>query len=218
MATTLTLPSTFDLDERGAADDTDDTTPPERPTRPRWRAWAVNAVWLAGLVALAVAVWPTTLGGRFNLTIVSGTSMEPTYHTGDLALVRRTDDIAVGDVIVYAVPAGEPGEGRHVIHRVVGGDATGGWITRGDNRDTPDIWRPRADDIVGTVRGIVPQGGAWLLRVLSPMGVGVAVAIAVVWVFWPRDEGDRVDDPDLGVQATQAGPDAEPGGLERENG
>jgi signal peptidase len=205
MATTVTLPSAFDLDETGADDDAGDTTGPERPGRARWRSWAVNAVWLTAMVALAVAVWPTTLGGRFNVTIVSGTSMEPTYHTGDLALVRRTDDIAVGDVIVYAVPAGEPGDGRHVIHRVVGGDARSGWITRGDNRDTPDIWRPRADDIVGTVRGIVPQGGTWLLKVLSPMGVGVAVAIAVVWVFWPRDAADGE-------------PDGDAGGLERENG
>jgi signal peptidase len=209
MATTLARPSTFDRNETGADDDAADTTGPERPGRARWRSWAVNAVWLAGLVALAVAVWPTTLGGRFNVTIVSGTSMEPTYHTGDLALVRRTGDIAVGDVIVYAVPAGQPGEGRHVVHRVVGGDAASGWITRGDNRDTPDIWRPRADDIVGTVRGLIPQGGSWLMKVLSPIGLGAGVAIAVIWVFWPRDDEGRVDEPDS---------DADPAGLERENG
>jgi hypothetical protein len=96
-----------------------------------------------------------------------------------------------------------------VIHRVVGGDATDGWITRGDNRDTPDIWRPRAGDIVGTVRGIVPQGGTWLMKGLSPIGLGAGVAIAVLWAFWPRDDPDGVEHPD---------PDAEPGGLERENG
>jgi signal peptidase I len=157
----------------------------------RWTGWALTGAWAAALLALAWLVWPTTLGGRTSVTIVSGSSMEPTYHTGDLALVRRTDEIAVGDVIVYAVPAGEPGEGRHVIHRVVGGSAADGWITRGDNRDRPDIWRPRTTDIVGTVRALVPQGGTWVLRALSPAGLGIAVTILFTWVFWPRDENDE---------------------------
>jgi signal peptidase len=138
------------------------------------------------LVVLAVLVWPSTLGGATSATIVAGTSMEPTYHTGDLALVRRTDDVAVGDVIVYAVPAGEPGEGRHVIHRVIGGDPVAGWVTQGDNRDRPDIWHPRRTDVVGTVRGVVPQAGTWALRALSPVGLGVAAALLFLWALWPR--------------------------------
>jgi signal peptidase I len=119
--------------------------------------------------------------------------MEPTYHTGDLALVRRTDDVAIGDVLVYRVPAGEPGEGRHVIHRVIGGDPVDGWVTQGDNRDRPDLWHPRRGDVIGTVRTVVPQAGTWALRALSPAGLGAAAAILALWALWPRSREDRDD-------------------------
>ena len=168
--------------------------PPSR--RARGEGWALTLVWISVLAALAVVVWPTTLGGRTSVTIVSGSSMEPTYHTGDLALVRKVDDLAVGDVIVYTVPAGEPGEGRNVIHRVIGGSAAEGWRTQGDNRETPDIWRPRPEDVVGTVRAIVPEGGTWVLRAISPAGLGLVVALLAMWVLWPRrrsDEGPEHD-------------------------
>jgi signal peptidase len=168
-----------------------DATDPQSPARPVRSAVEVLfwMAWLGAFVVLAVLVWPVTLGGATSLTVVSGTSKEPTYHTGDLAVVRRSGDIAVGDVIVYTVPRGEPGEGRRVIHRVIGGDPVAGFVTRGDNRDTPDMWRPRAADVVGTVRAIVPQGGTWALRAFSPIGLGLVAAVLLVWVLWPSIAG-----------------------------
>jgi signal peptidase I len=169
------------------------------PAEPAWPGWLLTAGWVAALAALAWLLWPVPLGGLATVTIVSGSSMEPTYHTGDLALVRRTGDIAAGDVIVYRVPAGEPGEGRHVIHRVIGGDAAGGWVTRGENRDTPDIWRPRPTDVLGTVRGTIPQGGTLALQALSPLGLGLGIAVLFLWALWPSapdaagTTGDRED-------------------------
>jgi signal peptidase len=151
------------------------------------------AVWLGAFGVLAFVVWPTTLGGATSFTIVSGVSMEPTYHSGDLAVVRRADDIAVGDVIVYRVPPGQPGEGRRVIHRVTGGDGTAGYVTQGDNRSTPDLWHPRRDDVLGRVQLQVPQFGTWALRLLSPVGLGIAAAALFLWVVWPRTDGDPDD-------------------------
>jgi signal peptidase len=165
-----------------------------RRARREWSDRVLTAAFVVVLAALALIVWPTTLGGRTSVTVISGSSMEPTYHTGDLALVRRTDTIGPGDVIVYRVPAGEPGEGRHVIHRVTGGDAATGWTTRGDNRDTPDIWRPGDADVVGTVVALVPQGGTWVLRALSPAGLGAVVAALAAWVLWPRSDEAGADD------------------------
>jgi signal peptidase len=154
------------------------------------------AVWLLAFAALAVLVWPTTLGGATSVTVVAGTSMEPTYHTGDAVIVRRGDDPVVGDVIVYAVPAGEAGEGRNVIHRVVGGDADHGFVTRGDNRPSDDPWHPRRDDVAGVVRLLVPQAGGLALHLLSPPALGLVAAGLFAWVAWPRrsEPGDG-DDP-----------------------
>ena len=55
------------------------------------------------LVILAILVWPTSLGGCTTMTVVSGHSMEPTFHTGDL-VVARCGTPAVGDIVIYQPP------------------------------------------------------------------------------------------------------------------
>ena len=97
--------------------------------------------------------WPSTLGGCTTLTIVSGHSMEPTYDTGDL-VVSRCGVPEVGDVVVYTPP--DLPEGR-IIHRVVDGDASAGWLIRGDNNDFYDPWRPHVEDVLGIARIHLPQ-------------------------------------------------------------
>lgn len=125
---------------------------------------------LLGLVltALAVAAWfvvlrPTALGGPASYIFVSGTSMQPTLVTGDLVVLQRADEYANGDVIAFAIPEGEPGAGAFVIHRIVGGSATDGFVMQGDNKPGPDDWRPTSDLI---------QGRLWL----HLSGVGSVIA------------------------------------------
>ena len=59
----------------------------------------------------AVLLWPAPLGGVVGLTVVSGHSMEPTYHSGDLVITARQPSYAAGDIVSYVVPAGEFGGG-----------------------------------------------------------------------------------------------------------
>ncbi|MER3397507.1 MAG: hypothetical protein C4316_03050, partial [Chloroflexota bacterium] len=80
---------------------------------------------------------PGFLGGPAGYIIVSGPSMEPTLYEKDLAVVLAQDEYALGDVVAFRV------EGGIVIHRIVGGDPQAGYITRGDNRESPDMWRPK---------------------------------------------------------------------------
>ncbi len=69
----------------------------------------------AGSIALVVLIclfWahflrPESLGGRAGYVLVSGQSMEPRYHTGDLVLVHRHASYRVGQVIAYRVPKGD---------------------------------------------------------------------------------------------------------------
>jgi signal peptidase len=165
------------------------------------RSWA-SSVLLAGLAWL---VWPTSLGGEATFLMVSGTSMEPGMHTGDLALVRErdVDEYGIGDVVGFRVPAGHAGEGSVVIHRIVGGDASNGFETQGDNRDLPDTWRPTADDIVGERYVLVPGAGTWLARLRNPLPLAyLAGAMTLVAMLLPtrqdrkrRREGDAAVDP-----------------------
>ena len=87
-------------------------------------------------------VLPILRGEPSRLVIVSGHSMDPTFHTGDLVLAWPSDDYQVGDVAPYRVPEGEPGAGGLVIHRIVGGDGELGFVMQGDNNPAPDIWMP----------------------------------------------------------------------------
>ena len=73
---------------------------------------------LAAIVACALLVWPGFLHGGTAYVIVSGNSMDPTLHGGDLVLTVRHSSYDVGDVVAYRIPEGQPGAGVLVIHRI----------------------------------------------------------------------------------------------------
>src|SRR5215471_19442388 len=107
---------------------------------------------LAQLALLVVLLWfclPQALGGRADWVLVSGTSMLPNLHTGDLVLVERRSGYHVGEVVAYRVPRGQVGAGYVVIHRIVGGNGRTGWRMKGDNRTAPDLWNPTNRDVIG---------------------------------------------------------------------
>jgi signal peptidase len=153
-----------------------------RSVRPLRIAAGVLVVGLAA--AWFVLVRPQSLGGSAEYVIVSGRSMEPTLQDTDLVVARRQATYRHGDVVVYHVPHGDPGEGALVIHRIVGGSAARGYLTRGDNREGNDQWRPTDTDVVGRVQLTVPHGGRVLGFLLSELGVAllaglVAFAVAL---------------------------------------
>ena len=61
--------------------------------------------------AALVLVVPILRGEPSRLLIVSGHSMDPTFHTGDLVLAWPGSGYDVGDIAPYRVPEGEPGAG-----------------------------------------------------------------------------------------------------------
>jgi signal peptidase len=152
--------------------------------------------WLGTAAVVAVLVWfgwPSTLGGCTTLTIVSGLSMEPTYSTGDL-VVSRCGVPDEGDVVVYSPP--DATDGR-IIHRVVGGDATDGWIIQGDNNDFLDPWRPHAQDVLGIARLHVPGLGKVATVLLDPWTWASLIVVAGGVLLWPgRPDDDPEPDPD----------------------
>jgi len=183
--------------------------------RLRQLSWAGS--WVL-LVAAMVLAWPIQLGGLTGYTIVAGNSMNPTYHTGDLLITRPQDHYHRGQIVVYSVPMGAPGAGYRVVHRLVGGAGLGGgpgWVTKGDNNPSVDIWNPHDSDVNGVVVFTVVKAGFVLRQVRNPLLYAVLGALIIGWLLWPtpdrRDAGDDVPGPDLDL-----GPDAEappPGGV-----
>jgi signal peptidase len=146
------------------------------------RAWSVLSVGLVvgACVFWALALRPQSLGGPAGYVLVSGHSMLPRYHTGDLVLVERHSSYHVGQVIAYRVPKGDPMQGAQVIHRIVGGDAKRGFVVQGDNRTAPDVWHPKQGDIVGAKALRIPNAVVLLQFFRSPLLLGLLAASFVL--------------------------------------
>lgn len=159
--------------------------------RPRYaRKIALIAGQLAVVGVLGWFCLPQSVGGRADWVMVSGTSMLPHLHTGDLVLVERQPSYHVGEVVAYRVPQGQVGAGYVVIHRIVGGNGRAGWRMKGDNRTAPDLWRPTNHDVIGSKTLRIPD--AWfVLRLLHmPLLLGLFAGIAAFFLvaFGGEDE------------------------------
>lgn len=137
------------------------------------------------LLALAVGGWlvvlrPVNLGGPAGYLWVSGVSMLPTLQSGDLVVTQRQDRYAIGDVLAYHVPRGQPGAGAIVIHRLVGGSPSTGYTMKGDNKNLPDEWHPRQSDVVGKLWITLPGGAKYIQVLRSPTVFAPLVAALVV--------------------------------------
>lgn len=149
------------------------------------RRWTLRrAIAAALLLVLALGWWtllrPSALGGPLTLVTVTGVSMEPGLHTGDLAVVHKRGGYEVGEVIAFRsepVP-GKPG-GAYVIHRIASGDSTNGYVTRGDNNDWDDPWDTTNDQVAGEMLFSVPDLGSGVRWLAQPVHLGAILAALV---------------------------------------
>jgi signal peptidase I len=158
--------------------------------------WTLRSAVLAAVVAAALG-WPASLGGKTSYSIVSGHSMNPTYHTGDLVVLRAQRTYRVGQIVVYRVPAGEPASGQYVVHRIVGGSNVTGFVTRGDNNSSVDIWTPHNIDIQGAAIVLLPKAG-WVLRQgRDPLLYALLGGLYCGRLLWPRRKSSKPAGVDL---------------------
>jgi len=153
-------------------------------------------------LAAVIVLWmlflrPASLGGPVSYIIIRGSSMLPTYTSGDLIIVRTAPDYRVGDVVAYRVPAGDIGSGLIVIHRIVGSGQSA-FTMRGDNNAAIDPWSPRPDDVLGETWLSIPGFGRVLAAIHQPamlaaLAASIAAATIVTWRPKRRAAGnDRV--------------------------
>ena len=179
--------------------------PAHAPAKPRSRVrtFLADVVWLVAIAVLLVAVWPASLGGWTSYVIVHGRSMDPTYASGDLVIVREEAHYAVGDIIAYRIPKPSPIAGHMVIHRVK--EITPkGILTQGDNRETEDEWYLRHDDIVGKARIHVALPGGEAFWGYVPWAFCLLIGVGVVWMMWPGRPTEAEVEIDREVRADEA--------------
>lgn len=169
----------------------------------RW--WvAIGLVLIATLAALAVA----GLRGHSVYAVQTG-SMSPAIPPRSAVVVTKDAVPAVGDVITYEH------DGALVTHRLVGIDADGTLVTKGDANESADPWGTRRSDVVGVVTSHVPQLGYWLVYLRSPAGfasfVLMLLLLGQVWSWVLREDGPfSPPRHSLGTYAT-ASPGPDPG-------
>jgi signal peptidase I len=136
------------------------------------RAASISAA--AALVLAAVwFFWPSGLGGGTTYVATHGISMEPGFHTGDMAVLRPAGSYSVGDVVAYRSESLD----TIVMHRIASGDA-GGFVTQGDNNDWLDEDRPTSDEMLGRLFLRIPQGGTALDTLRSPGALALVAGAA----------------------------------------
>jgi signal peptidase I len=130
------------------------------------------------LIALGL-LWfyfaPVDLGGSTTYVVTDGISMEPRFHTGDLALVRSQSSYHVGEIVAYNSKVYH----TVVLHRIIAraGDR---YVFKGDNNNFVDFEHPAASQLIGALWLHLPGWGARLKSLSSPALVGALVAFAVL--------------------------------------
>ncbi len=134
----------------------------------------VGAAVAIALVVLWLSFAPTHLGGDAIYVVTSGISMEPLFHTGDLAILRPDPPYHVGEIVGYLAP-----RIGIVLHRIIG-VANGHFVMKGDNNHFIDPYRPLPSDVVGRLWLHVPKVGRLITTPARRELVAITVSAALV--------------------------------------
>ena len=127
----------------------------------------------------------------YGAAVVLSGSMEPTFSKDDLILVKKTDNIAIGDIVVYQ------SNNSLVVHRVVSIDDDV-VITKGDANNIEDSSFDKSA-IKGVVIGCIPGLGIIVNAIKTPAGTVVVLLCAFLLIelsFRKQKESDdkRIED------------------------
>lgn len=145
------------------------------------------------IIYLLLSVAPFIFGIRPY--IVLSASMEPTIMTGALGYIntKDCDDISTGDIVAYTM-----GDKITVIHRVIGVNEDGTYITKGDNNEKEDFTSLHPSQIVGTVVYSIPKLGYITSWIQTKQGMIVSIGLVVIGLIssWLQDKNEGSDDED----------------------
>ncbi len=118
---------------------------------------------------------PTQLGGSATYVVTHGISMEPRFHTGDLAIVRRQSSYHVGEIVAYH------NHQLHtiVLHRIIGHEGDR-YIFKGDNNNFVDPEHPLASQLMGALWIHIPGAGVRLQSIRSPALMGGLIFVGIL--------------------------------------
>lgn len=130
------------------------------------------------VAALAWMLWPVAAGWR--AAVVASGSMRPGIQPGDVVVTVPAHRLRIGSVVTYRKP------GRPMLHRIVGVDARGRLITKGDANAVADAAPVPRDAVTGVARWRLPYAGRPAL-----WGTTAAAGLCLAWWIRSRRSGRR---------------------------
>jgi signal peptidase I len=131
------------------------------------------------LSAILLSFSALSVTGFVKARVVLTGSMAPAINSGDIVILIPTQhrEPKINDVVAYT---GKRFDGSSVgtfTHRILSGDATNGFLVKGDANLDPDVQRPKLTDISGVVVFTLPFIGQFLtpkaLLILVPLIFGL---------------------------------------------
>ena len=154
-----------------------------------------NILFVIAIIMIGILILPMIVGIR-PFVVLSG-SMEPVIHTGSLCYINQkveSADIVTGDVIAFNV------DDETVVHRVIGFDDNGNFITKGDANDVQDIAPVPIDNFAGKQVFTIPYMGyvsQWLQSKVGIVFVVAAIALSFLSSFiYGKDDGSEDSEED----------------------
>jgi signal peptidase len=117
--------------------------------------------------------------GFVKARIVLTGSMEPAISSGDIVVLAPTPRTIPeqDDVVAYTARRFSGESVGTFTHRIIGGDIQNGFLVKGDANPSPDVQRPKLEDISGVVFFVIPFIGKFLtpkmLMILVPTAIGL---------------------------------------------
>ncbi len=141
------------------------------------------------LSAILISFSVLSASGFVKARIVLTGSMEPVIHAGDIVLLAPTPRTQpeLGDIAAYTARRFSGESVGIFTHRIIGGDPVNGWLMKGDNNPTPDVQKPKAEDISGVVFFVIP----WIGKLMAPKMLMILIPVAVgIWLIIDTLKGD----------------------------
>jgi signal peptidase len=167
--------------------------PPERIATPaQQRSNKINSVikYIGyALSAVLISFSVLSASGFMKARVVLTGSMEPVIKPGDIVLLAPTPRTQpkLGDIAAYTARRFSGESVGIFTHRIIGGDPVNGWIMKGDNNPSPDVQKPKSEDISGVVFFVIP----WIGKLMAPKMLMILIPVAVgIWLIIDTLKGD----------------------------
>ena len=134
----------------------------------RWLPAFLSAFMPVFLAALWIIFAPIQMGGQSAYVIITGNSMEPGFHTGDLVIVQPAPAYNIGDIVAYHNADLE----RYVFHRIIRKELNR-FVLQGDNNTWIDAYQPTQEKLIGKLWIHLPSAGKAVQWARLPINMSI---------------------------------------------